>query len=232
MSEHVPQGSDLPELHRCYVCKREMTLDRFLTITVRDKRCKPGYSWTGPSWDCRECRAKQRREYRRRKAEESGRAFTPRGDRKEYASRMQDIRAQRKSERQAAWAVCLAFRKLVAMSYQERIARSVVRQRERYRTDPEYQAKVKAKKIRRKRAQKGTQVEPVSIHRVAERDGWTCAICGLAVTRATWSLDHVQPLSKGGAHTYANVVLAHRSCNSRRGAGRFPVRAPALPMVP
>lgn len=79
----------------------------------------------------------------------------------------------------------------------------------------------------RRRQQKGsTQVEPVSHVLVAERDGWRCAICRGEVTRETWSLDHVVPLSKGGAHTYANVVLAHRSCNVRRGAGRFPVQGP------
>ena len=76
-----------------------------------------------------------------------------------------------------------------------------------------------------------TQVALVDTRIVAERDGWRCALCRGKVIRENWSLDHVVPLSKGGAHTYANVVLAHRSCNSRRGAGRFPVQAPlfALP---
>jgi len=111
------------------------------------------------------------------------------------------------------------------------IKRSVARQRERYNTDPDFKARVKAKKIRRKRAVAGTQVIPVNHLLVAERDGWRCAICRGKVTRENWSLDHVVPLSKGGGHTYANVVLAHRRCNSRRGAGRFPVQAPlfALP---
>jgi 5-methylcytosine-specific restriction endonuclease McrA len=82
----------------------------------------------------------------------------------------------------------------------------------------------RADDVRRRRAKVGTQVVPVSTLVVAQRDGWRCAICGGEVTRANWSLDHVDPLSKGGAHTYENVVLAHSSCNSRRGAGRFPVR--------
>ena len=77
-----------------------------------------------------------------------------------------------------------------------------------------------------------TQVEPVSHPVVAERDGWRCAICRRRVTRETWSLDHVVPLSKGGAHTYANVVLAHKRCNSLRGAGRFPVQAPLFSLPP
>lgn len=138
---------------------------------------------------------------------------------------------QRKKSRQIAWAICLAFRSLVRLSPEEQIKRAVERQRVRYNTDPVYQAKRKALKIRRKRAQKGTQVVPVNREIVARRDGWICGICGKPVTRATWSLDHVVPLSKGGAHTYANVVLAHRSCNSKRGPGRLPVQAPLFALV-
>lgn len=32
------------------------------------------------------------------------------------------------------------------------------------------------------------------------------------------SLDHVVPLSQGGAHDPANVQLAHLTCNVRKGA--------------
>lgn len=78
--------------------------------------------------------------------------------------------------------------------------------------------------IKRRRAKRTTQLEPVSLLRVALRDGWMCGICGKHVKRAEWSLDHVVPLSHGGAHTYANVVLAHHLCNSRRGAGYLPVQ--------
>jgi 5-methylcytosine-specific restriction endonuclease McrA len=77
------------------------------------------------------------------------------------------------------------------------LERGVTRQRERYNTDPVYRAKVKAKKIRRKRAMQGTQVVPVNREIVAARDGWLCGICGGPVSREDWSLDHVIPLSKG-----------------------------------
>jgi 5-methylcytosine-specific restriction endonuclease McrA len=30
-------------------------------------------------------------------------------------------------------------------------------------------------------------------------------------------MDHLIPLSQNGPHTRANVALAHRSCNSRKG---------------
>lgn len=68
----------------CYLCKRQLPADAFPTITVRDKRGKPGYSHTGPSSDCRGCRKAQRREWRARKAQAAGKAFSPRGDREAY----------------------------------------------------------------------------------------------------------------------------------------------------
>ena len=60
---------------------------------------------------------------------------------------------------------------------------------------------------------------------VFERDGWVCGLCDESVPRdAVWpdplsaSLDHVVPLSRGGAHSLENVQLAHLSCNVRKGA--------------
>jgi 5-methylcytosine-specific restriction endonuclease McrA len=85
----------------------------------------------------------------------------------------------------------------------------------------------RAADARRRARKRETQIDPVDIRLVAQRDGWRCAICGGPVTRSTWSLDHIEPLSHGGPHTYANVALAHAACNSRRGAGRFD-----LPHVP
>lgn len=176
-----------------------------------------------PSSDCRDCNKEYKRKQRQAKAAAEGRAFERRGDNASYLAKCAEAREQRKADRQIAWAICLAFWKLVKMSRADAIARAVKRQRERYQTDPDYWAARKALKVRRKRAQEGTQVERVSLSRVAERDGWVCSICGQPVVRNAsevrlqWSLDHVVPLSKGGAHTYENCKLAHRGCNSAKG---------------
>lgn len=42
------------------------------------------------------------------------------------------------------------------------------------------------------------------------RDGHTCQYCGLAAE----SIDHVIPRSRGGEHTWDNVVAACRRCNT------------------
>lgn len=55
-----------PGLLRCSVCRRDLPHDAFITMTVKDKRCKPGHEWTGLSYDCRECRSEAKRQARAR----------------------------------------------------------------------------------------------------------------------------------------------------------------------
>jgi 5-methylcytosine-specific restriction endonuclease McrA len=47
---------------------------------------------------------------------------------------------------------------------------------------------------------------------VFARDGNRCQYCGAAAE----NLDHVVPRSKGGPHTWENVVAACRPCNTRK----------------
>lgn len=60
-------------------------------------------------------------------------------------------------------------------------------------------------------------VEYVSLDAIYERDKGLCGICGKALNRVVAIGDHIIPLSKGGLHNYANVQLAHPSCNSKKG---------------
>lgn len=59
---------------------------------------------------------------------------------------------------------------------------------------------------------------------IANRDNWTCHICGKKVRkniqlshRLAPSVDHLVPISHGGADVLENTALAHRGCNSSRG---------------
>lgn len=71
---------------------------------------------------------------------------------------------------------------------------------------------------------------------IFERDGWICMLCGVPVDReAKWpdpmfpTLDHKTPLSKGGAHTAANVQCAHLLCNVSKGAREAPMKTVKKP---
>jgi 5-methylcytosine-specific restriction endonuclease McrA len=47
------------------------------------------------------------------------------------------------------------------------------------------------------------------------RDGYTCQYCGSRTKDLT--IDHVTPRSRGGKHTWENLVSACRACNHRKG---------------
>ncbi len=80
----------------------------------------------------------------------------------------------------------------------------------RYYSEPEFRAHM-IDKARRSSAIKrgGRATELVNTEEVWKRDGKRCHICGDAVAKKDWSLDH---------------AIAHRSCNSSRGSGRKPAQ--------
>ena len=62
---------------------------------------------------------------------------------------------------------------------------------------------------------------PIDVH---DRDDWTCRLCLLPIDpEIAWpdsmspSVDHIVPLSRGGAHAMSNVQSAHLGCNSSKG---------------
>jgi 5-methylcytosine-specific restriction endonuclease McrA len=57
------------------------------------------------------------------------------------------------------------------------------------------------------------KVPPVNRRGVLQRDNHTCQYCG---SRKHLTLDHVIPRSKGGQHTWENVVTACAPCNGRK----------------
>lgn len=65
----------------------------------------------------------------------------------------------------------------------------------------------------------------ITLKSLRNRDGERCHICGITVRTAGGHLnpkyptvDHLVPISDGGEHVWANVALAHRECNLKRGA--------------
>lgn len=58
------------------------------------------------------------------------------------------------------------------------------------------------------------KVPPVNRREVLRRDHHSCQYCG---STKHLTLDHVIPKSKGGGHSWDNVVTACSHCNSRKG---------------
>lgn len=83
---------------------------------------------------------------------------------------------------------------------------------------------------RRRKIQQAMIDNDITVPGLYKRDAGICYICGrpcrlddYTVREGTkicgdWypSIDHVVPLSKGGEHSWDNVKLAHRICNSRK----------------
>ncbi len=65
------------------------------------------------------------------------------------------------------------------------------------------------------------KLPPVNRKELLRRDKHRCQYCG---HRKDLTIDHVIPRSKGGQHTWDNVVIACGSCNSRKG-DRTPTEA-------
>lgn len=73
----------------------------------------------------------------------------------------------------------------------------------------------------------------VTRKKVIERDGRKCMICGKTCDESdkSWgsfgpdypTLDHIVPLSKGGAHSWDNVQCACGECNVKKGAEQITV---------
>ncbi len=63
-----------------------------------------------------------------------------------------------------------------------------------------------------------------SARAVRQRDGNRCQYTGRALGPGEGSLDHVLPLSRGGANTFENVVWSDRRVNNRK-ANRTPAEA-------
>ncbi len=79
------------------------------------------------------------------------------------------------------------------------------------------------------------KVPPVSRREVLRRDNHACQYCG---SGKRLTLDHVIPRSKGGQHTWNNVVAACERCNSKKGdclpqeIGMIPRNKPKAPVHP
>lgn len=79
--------------------------------------------------------------------------------------------------------------------------------------------------VRRLRIKRNGKVDwNISVERLVKRDKGICYLCNEQVNTNVDpnddyypSIEHVIPVSKGGTHTWNNVRLAHRICNTEKG---------------
>lgn len=85
--------------------------------------------------------------------------------------------------------------------------------------------------IRRTRRRDAIVDNDITLKKVCDRDGGICYLCGEPIDWDDYqlingkrfakgkypSIDHMIPLSRGGQHSWANVKLAHFSCNASKG---------------
>ena len=55
------------------------------------------------------------------------------------------------------------------------------------------------------------------IQELHERQGGTCALCGMSLDLSSFHVDHRIPFSWGGGNERGNLQLAHPRCNQRKG---------------
>ena len=144
--------------------------------------------------------------------------LTPEYEAEKYKTRIDGIRAwqdqntERVKKNKKAWN---------ARNREKVNANAKVANKAFYLTHPEYKSVAKR---RRKHQQRSLPHEAVNPQVVFERDGGICRICKKAVVQSDISMDHIVPMSLGGGYLYTNLQLAHRRCNSKRGAGRTPAQ--------
>lgn len=56
-----------------------------------------------------------------------------------------------------------------------------------------------------------------AIAELAEAQGYCCALTGWELTPDLASLDHKQPVSRGGKHVMSNLQVVHREINRAKG---------------
>lgn len=89
------------------------------------------------------------------------------------------------------------------------------------RNDP---ATIRARRKRKNKIRGVTNSDPYTTDEIGDRDDWRCQLCRRKVNRELShpdpmapSIDHIIPISHGGADTRANVQLAHLRCNIVKG---------------
>lgn len=110
------------------------------------------------------------------------------------------------------------LRRLSSMRWARANAEYLKAKGERYRTvNPDVGKRSEAKRRALKRGRDAFSVTSRDIRRLEIRFEGRCAYCKSTLAPG-YHLDHVVPLSRGGAHSIGNLVPACQPCNNRKAA--------------
>ena len=182
-----------------------------------------------------ECKAKRKKGYQRRPV--CGNLFSVRKagwgidshkmKKRKYCSKQCSQKAARQKQQ---------LKKKERYANDEEYRKKVREQQRKYSQTEKGKSILQANKLKRDRRIKNKEeVDSISLQELYERDKCVCWLCGelcnyddkeyrvsknghgyLATGPGYPSVDHVVPLSKGGTHTWDNVKLAHKRCNSKK----------------
>jgi 5-methylcytosine-specific restriction endonuclease McrA len=130
---------------------------------------------------------------------------------------------RRKPQRQAVCEQCGEIF-LTALAVQRFCGWDCAHKWHRRRSDQKWNDRRRANYQKRRAQKRAAVAERILLEEIRQRDRDRCGLCGGRVRDKPYphplspSVDHVVPLSEGGAHTAANVQLAHLRCNLQKGA--------------
>jgi 5-methylcytosine-specific restriction endonuclease McrA len=80
----------------------------------------------------------------------------------------------------------------------------------------------RAQSVKRRAVKRGATIGDLAAikavyRRARETVKVNCYLCGKRIPLGQRHVDHIVPLSKGGAHTASNLAIAHARCNDSKG---------------
>ena len=182
-----------------------------------------------------ECRVKRKQGYQR--CPVCGNIFSVRGIKWEYGRhKMKKRKYCSKECAQKATRQRQRAKSKERYANDEEYRKKIREQQRKYNRTEKGKSILQANKLKRdKRIKNKEEIDDISLQDLYERDKGVCWLCGelcnyndkeyrvsknghgyLATGPNYPSVDHIVPLSKGGTHTWGNVKLAHKRCNSKK----------------
>lgn len=205
-------ANGIPAQKTCSKCGEAKPLDCF------DKNRQ---SKDGRFSHCKECRSEYRAANRERI-----RAYNAewRAQNADYFAEYRAANAQRRSDYSRRWRQAnLERARIVSRAwYQANKEQKLEKGRAWFQANPERRREFTLRRLARKRA---ATVGVIDLDALWVQQGGICPLCGLEIDKSLMgpdplskSLDHILPLSKGGAHSQDNVQWTHLRCNLMKGA--------------